>query len=138
MSPRSIRREVTGLWAPSVLIPDWNQVQVSMSSACGQTRAISRTIVAVECSATSCSGTPTATASTTAAPPMSAIRVIFSIWAISSADLIILSCMAGWAMSTNSISGNSALSRFSRSMLTWSNSIPSRRTPPVSWRMAWK
>ena len=33
---------VTGLWAPSVLRPDWNQTQVSRSSASGKARAISR------------------------------------------------------------------------------------------------
>ena len=37
MSPRSSLRDVTGLWAPSVLMPDWNQVQVSRSSPSGQT-----------------------------------------------------------------------------------------------------
>ena len=47
-------------------MPDWNQVQVSMSSACGQDFAISRTMVAVACSATSCSGAPTLVASTQA------------------------------------------------------------------------
>ncbi len=48
MSPASIGRLVTGLWAPSVLMPDWNQVQVSMSSAWGQLLAISRTMAPVE------------------------------------------------------------------------------------------
>ena len=46
------------------------------------------------------------------------MRVIFSIWAISSADLIIRRRIEGAAMSTNSMSGNSALSRFSVSMVT--------------------
>ena len=34
--------------------------------------------------------------------------------------------------------GNSAFSWASRSMLTWSNSMPMRRAPPMIWRMAWK
>ena len=84
-----------------------------MSSACGQVLAISRTMVAVECSATSCSGVPTLVASTQAAPPRSAMRAISVMWAISSADLIMRSRIAGAAMSTNSMPGNSALSRFS-------------------------
>ena len=52
-SLRSILRLVTRLWAPSVLSPDWNQVQVSSSSPCGQAFAISRIMVAVEFKATS-------------------------------------------------------------------------------------
>ena len=32
MSPDCTTRLVTGLCAPSVLMPDWNQVQVSISS----------------------------------------------------------------------------------------------------------
>ena len=44
MSPRSIRREVTGLWAPSLLMPDWSQDQVSRSSTWGWLRPISRTM----------------------------------------------------------------------------------------------
>ena len=95
-------------------------------------------MVAVECSATSCSGTPTAVASTQAAPPRSAMRAISVMWAISSADLIMRSRMAGAAMSTNATPGNSAFRRFSRSMLTWSNSIPMRLALPMIWRMAWK
>ena len=76
MSPSSIKREVTGLCAPSVFKPDWNQVQVSSNSPSGQVLAISRIIVAVECSATSLSLTPTLAASAQAAPPISAIRVM--------------------------------------------------------------
>ena len=66
------------------------------------------------------------------------MRAISVMWAISSADLIIRSRIAGAAMSTNSMPGNSAFSRFSVSMVTWSNSMPRRRTPPVSVRTAWK
>ena len=54
------------------------------------------------------------------------MRAISVMWAISSADLIMRSRMAGAAMSTSSMPGNSAFSRFSVSMVTWSNSMPRR------------
>ena len=106
MSPRSILREVTGLWAPSVLTPDWNQVHVSINSTWGWFRPISRTMAWVACRATSYSGTPTPMASTQAAPPISAMRALSRIQAISSSDLTMRMRMAGLLTSTRSAVGS--------------------------------
>ena len=58
MSPGSSARVVTGLWAPSVLSPDWNQTQVSRSSLSGKARAISASIASRPAIATSISRVP--------------------------------------------------------------------------------
>ncbi len=129
MSPRSILLDVTGLCAPSVLMPDWNQVQVSSSSACGHVRAISCTMAAVPASATSCSGTPMPMASTTAAPPRSAMRVIDAMCSISSPDLIMRRRMVAGATSTNSTAGKCFRSSAWKSRSTSSNSMPTRFAP---------
>ncbi|MCY1505980.1 hypothetical protein D9M68_402120 [compost metagenome] len=105
MSPLFTLRVVTGLCAPSVLMPDWNQVQVSISSTSGKVLAISRTIAWVACSATSYSGTWSCSASTMAAPPISATRAPWRMIACSSADLIMRMRMHGAAMSTSSALG---------------------------------
>ena len=47
MSPRLQLRVVDQLCAPSVLMPDWNQTQVSRISESGKVRAISRTMASV-------------------------------------------------------------------------------------------
>ena len=43
MSPGLILLLVRGLWAPSVLRPDWNQTQVSISSALSPARSLTHT-----------------------------------------------------------------------------------------------
>ena len=130
MSPRSILRDVTGLWAPSVLMPDENQVQVSISSTWGWLLPISRTMAWVACNATSYSGTPTAIASRPAAPPMSAMRALSRIQAISSSDFTMRMRMVGLLTSTSSAVGNAPCSLRRFSAVMWSNSMPIR---PPSW-----
>ncbi|MOA05222.1 hypothetical protein D3C78_1248130 [compost metagenome] len=105
MSPLFTLRVVTGLCAPSVLMPDWNQVQVSISSTSSKVSAMARTMAWVACRATSYSGTWSRRASTTAAPPMSAMRAPWRIITCSSADLIMRMRMHCAATSTSSASG---------------------------------
>ena len=128
---------MTGLCAPSVLMPDWNQVQVSISSTKGNDLAISRIIAFVVAIATSCSGTPAFTAATQAAPPTSQTRAPSRISFCSSTDLIVRIHIEGWPTSTNSTPGSASLSWRRKSRETWSNSIPTRLAPAVSWRIAW-
>ena len=118
MSPRSILRDVTGLWAPSVLMPEENQVQVSISSTWGWHVPISRTMAWVAWSATSYSGTPIAIASAPAAPPTSATRALSRIQAISSSDFSMRMRMVGLLTSTSSAAGSApcSLRRFSTVM----------------------
>ena len=108
MSPVSTNLLVTGLWAPSVLMPDWNQVQVSMSSTNGKLAAISRTMVWVVARATSCSGTPATTALTQVSAPRSQIRAPWRIRSCSSADLTVRIHMVAEPMSTSSTPGRAA------------------------------
>ncbi|WP_418160596.1 creatininase [Benzoatithermus flavus] len=78
------------------------------------------------------SGTPAFAASTQAQPPTSQIRAPSRISLCSSADLIVRIHMVAWPTSTSSTPGSASSSWRRRSMLTWSNSMPSRRTPLVS------
>ena len=75
MSPLSIRRRgdrvVGAVGVEAGLEPGPGVHQLGVRPGRGRSRA---PCVAVECSATSCSGAPTAIASTQAAPPMSAMR----------------------------------------------------------------
>ena len=74
MSPRRSVRVVAQLFAPSVLIPDWNHTHVSRISESGKVRAISWTIASVPMSATSYSLMPSRIAALIASPPRSPIR----------------------------------------------------------------
>ena len=108
MSPRATRLLVTGLCAPSVMMPDWNQVQVSISSTKGKLLPISRIIALVEAIATSYSGTPSAIAPITARAPTLQMRVPSRISLISSPDLTVRIHIDGSEMSTNSTSGKAS------------------------------
>ena len=98
--------------------------------------AISRTIALVVAIATSCSGTPALTAATQAAPPTSQTRAPSRISVCSSTDLIVRIHIDGWLTSTNSTPGSASSSWRRKSSVTWSNSMPMRLAPGVSWRTA--
>jgi hypothetical protein len=131
MSPRWTCRVVGQLWAPSVLTPDWNQTQASRSSLCGKLFAISRTMACVPARATSYSGKPSRIAAATAAPPMSPIRALSVMSAISSGVLTMRWAIVAFETSTSSTPGRAAwtLARSSSGMWSSSTSMRPARTP---------
>ena len=115
---------VFGLCAPSVLIPDWNQTQVSMYSASGYDFTISRSIRSRPAIAISISVLPSLMFLTISSPPKSAILAPFLIISISSLDLIILSCIKSFetSLKTEKVNIEPIFSFISK--VTWSFSKP--------------
>ena len=129
---------VAQLWAPSVLMPDWNQTQVSRISESGKVRAISWTMASVPIRATSYSVMPAVMALRMASPPRSPMRAPCLMTAISSADLIMRWRMAAWATSTRVAPSKAAWILLRLSSGRVSSSTPSRRTVmPRVRRASW-